>query len=40
MTIEEAKEIIEKTHSLYLKRDMEKFIRNQKKNIKSKKRSR
>ena len=29
MTIDEAKKIIEKTKSPYLKRDMEKFIRRQ-----------
>lgn len=32
MTIEEAKRIIKTTQSPYLKRDMEKFIRRQKKN--------
>jgi hypothetical protein len=31
MTIEEAKAIIAKTNSPYLKRDMEKFIKRQKK---------
>lgn len=31
MTIEEAQRIIDKTHSPYLKRDMEKFIKRQKK---------
>ena len=31
MTIDEAKEIIKKTKSLYLKRDMEKFIHKHKK---------
>lgn len=29
MTVEEAQEIIDKTNSLYLKRDMEKFIKRQ-----------
>ena len=32
MTIDEAKKIIEKTKSPYLKRDMEKFIRRQRRN--------
>nr|DAF72764.1 MAG TPA: hypothetical protein [Caudoviricetes sp.] len=32
MTIEEAQKIIKTTNSPYLKRDMEKFIRRQKKN--------
>lgn len=31
MTIDEAMAIIDKTHSTYLKRDMEKFIKRQKK---------
>lgn len=31
MTIDEAQRIIDKTHSPYLKRDMEKFIKRQKK---------
>lgn len=31
MTIDEAQRIIDKTHSPYLKRDMQKFIQRQKK---------
>ena len=36
MTIEEAKEIIRKTKSQYLKRDMEKFIKRTQKKLKEK----